>query len=221
MDGEHWPRLPDPPAPPDLDVRHLTWRRHDVREAREGDLGMLPPEAFRAEIIARDVAWSQVPAGSLPEDDRVLAHLLGFGRDTRRWRRVRDAGALSGWRLCRDGRLWNLQLVSEAQRALTLAEAQRERTLKARMKAAEKRRASPSGSPVRGSVTELVTDTREETRRDGTWREGRDVERTEEEGWGGVGGKPRDGPGLKKAAPPGDDGAAGRDELPPRRAAPL
>jgi len=40
---------------------------------------------------------SQDPAGTLPDDDRDLAHLAQYGRDVEAWRVVRP-GALWGWR---------------------------------------------------------------------------------------------------------------------------
>lgn len=49
-------------------------------------------------------AWLQKPAGSLPNDDRILAHLAGTGGDLRKWKPVRER-ALQGFELGDDGRL--------------------------------------------------------------------------------------------------------------------
>ncbi len=57
-----------------------------------------PAAGFHA-IILWSEALRQDPAGTLPEDDRELARLAGFGRDVAGWREVRE-GALYGWSPC-------------------------------------------------------------------------------------------------------------------------
>lgn len=61
------------------------------------------PEEFRAGLALWCKSWQQVPAGSLPDDDRILAHLSG-ARD--RWCDMRDM-SLHGWVKCSDGRLYH------------------------------------------------------------------------------------------------------------------
>src|SRR5262249_23249587 len=58
-------------------------------------------------------SWHQVPAASLPDDDRVLAQLAGYGRVIREWQKVRD-GALRGWVKCSDGRLYHPVVAEKA-----------------------------------------------------------------------------------------------------------
>lgn len=48
------------------------------------------------------VSWHQVPAGSLPDNDRMLAHLA----QSKNWNRVK-AHALRGWSLADDGRMYH------------------------------------------------------------------------------------------------------------------
>ena len=48
----------------------------------------------------------QVPAGSLPNNEVVLAQAAGYDHRKKAWQRVR-AMALYGWALCSDGRLYH------------------------------------------------------------------------------------------------------------------
>ncbi|MGI3901254.1 MAG: hypothetical protein ACRYGP_13780 [Janthinobacterium lividum] len=58
-------------------------------------------------------AIHQVPAGSLPSSDALLARLADFGRDVDGWREVK-AKALEGWVLCSDGRLYHPDVARNA-----------------------------------------------------------------------------------------------------------
>jgi hypothetical protein len=58
-----------------------------------------------------------VPAASLPDDDLILARLLGYGRDLKGWKKVRAAGGLRGWVKCSDGRLYHPVVAAKAQEA--------------------------------------------------------------------------------------------------------
>lgn len=60
-------------------------------------------DEFKAAVRLWCKAWAQSPAGSLPADDRVLAHLSGAGT---RWQKVKTM-ALRGWVVCSDGRLYH------------------------------------------------------------------------------------------------------------------
>ncbi|MEI7610135.1 MAG: hypothetical protein WCJ64_22355 [Rhodospirillaceae bacterium] len=62
--------------------------------------------AWRAAMTLWCRAWHQVPGGSLPADDAALCHLAGLGRDLKTWKRIK-AGALHGFTLCNDGRLYH------------------------------------------------------------------------------------------------------------------
>jgi hypothetical protein len=68
---------------------------------------------FRAGMRLWWEAWQQRPAASLPNEEKVLAHLAGFGSDLRGWRRVREM-ALHGFVLCSDGRWYHRMLADEA-----------------------------------------------------------------------------------------------------------
>ncbi|OLS43077.1 DUF1376 domain-containing protein [Rhodovulum sulfidophilum] len=58
-------------------------------EDRRGDIGTA--------LILWAEAFKQDPAGTLPDDDVLLAQIARFGSDIEGWRRVRT-GALHGWR---------------------------------------------------------------------------------------------------------------------------
>jgi len=51
-------------------------------------------------------AWHQEPAGSLPDNDRLLADLAGYGVAVSAWTKVRP-NAMRGWIECTDGRLYH------------------------------------------------------------------------------------------------------------------
>jgi hypothetical protein len=81
------------------------------------------------------VAWHQVPASSLPNDDMTLARMLGFGRDLRGWKRIREAGGLRGWELHSDGRLYHPVVSARAMEAVQMKKSQSQRTEAARLAA--------------------------------------------------------------------------------------
>jgi hypothetical protein len=51
-------------------------------------------------------SFHQLPAASLPDDDRHLAKLCGLGRDISSWLEVKDL-ALANWVRCDDGRIYH------------------------------------------------------------------------------------------------------------------
>jgi len=71
-------------------------------------------EEFKAAFALWCKSWQQVPAASLPNDDRILAHLSGAGH---RWCDIRDM-SLRGWILCSDGRLYHPVVAEKAMEAL-------------------------------------------------------------------------------------------------------
>jgi hypothetical protein len=57
-----------------------------------------------------------VPAGSLPNNERILAGYGGYANDPDGWARVRES-ALHGFVECSDGRLYHPVVCQEAERA--------------------------------------------------------------------------------------------------------
>lgn len=82
---------------------------------------------WRAGVTLWLTSWDQVPAGSLPNDDRQLCRLAGLGRHFRAWSRVKKM-ALHGWRLCDDGRLYHDTVAEAVNKAFLGKKAARART---------------------------------------------------------------------------------------------
>ena len=82
-------------------------------------------EAFKAALLLWCHSWHQVPAASLPNDDRVLARLSGAGS---RWRELKKE-ALYGFVLCSDGRLYHPLIAELAVTAWTSSDHQRRRSV--------------------------------------------------------------------------------------------
>jgi len=146
-----------PLVPPDVDLRDFQFMPLDVLRLRDSDLAATPDaEAFRSAVLSWCVAWHQIPAASLPDDDAVLARLLGYGRDVETWRTVRANGGLRGWVRCSDGRLYHPVVAQKALAAWEAKSARRQRTEAARRARAE-RRTSCDMRTVTDTVTDDVT----------------------------------------------------------------
>ena len=103
--------LPTPLVPADADLRGLPFMPLDVVRLTNSDLVALSTgEEFKAAVILWAKCWLQVPAASLPDDDRILAHLSGAGA---RWKKVKEM-ALRGWVKCDDGRLYHQVIATKA-----------------------------------------------------------------------------------------------------------
>lgn len=102
--GEQAAELPDPLTPIDCDLRGMAFMPLDTIRLLDSDFFALATAAeFRFGMVLWCKAWQQVPAGSLPDDDRILAQLSG-ARDG--WCDVRDM-SLHGFVKCSDGRLYH------------------------------------------------------------------------------------------------------------------
>ena len=119
--------LPQPLTPADCDLRGLPFMPLDVVRVIDSDLfAMSTGDEFKAAVTLWCKSWLQVPAASLPDDDRVLAHLSSVGT---RWKKVRTM-ALHGWVKCSDGRLYHPVVAEKAREAWKHRIAQRERAAK-------------------------------------------------------------------------------------------
>ncbi|MGO1069303.1 DUF1376 domain-containing protein [Lysobacter sp. CA199] len=91
----------------------------DVVRLRDSDLiAHATGEGFRCAVLLWCVAWHQVPAGSLPNDEKSLANFVGYARTPREWKKHR-ADALRGWIECSDGRLYHPVVAEKANAAWT------------------------------------------------------------------------------------------------------
>ncbi|UPG89296.1 YdaU family protein [Luteibacter aegosomaticola] len=84
----------------------------DVNRLRDSQLSISASgDEFRAAVLLWCASWNQVPAASLPDDEKSLAAYAGYARDVKGWRKVRD-GAMRGFVMCADGR-WYHPVVAE------------------------------------------------------------------------------------------------------------
>ncbi|MEY2340930.1 DUF1376 domain-containing protein [Acidithiobacillus sp. IBUN Pt1247-S3] len=137
----------EPPIPQDADLRSVRWYKLDMVSLLNSDFMQLAsPEEFKAAFLLWTKSIHQVPAGSLPNDEAILAKLAG-GYDHRRklWERIR-AMVLHGWDLCSDGRLYHqavagtvLDILASAHAPTAVTAPQSARDI-AREKAAERQR---------------------------------------------------------------------------------
>jgi hypothetical protein len=116
-----------PLTPHYCDLRSFPYIPLDVKRLRDSDLAALEsPECCWTAVLLWCASWHQVPAASLPNDDRILAGLAGFGRVVKEWLKVKE-GALHGWILCDDGRLYHPVI---AEKALTSLESKYRKSFK-------------------------------------------------------------------------------------------
>jgi hypothetical protein len=110
---------------------------------------------WRAGVTLWLKSWDQTPAGSLPDDDIELCRLAELARDLKTWKKVK-AGALRGWILCSDSRLYHPVVAEGVNNALDAKTAQREKTMKARIAALEKKLKEATDSHQQVSLTEEI-----------------------------------------------------------------
>lgn len=141
---------PEPMTPRGCDLRGLPFMPLYGDALIDSDLFLLASgDEFKAALTLWWASWKQLPAGSLPNDERVLAGLARI--DPRRWNKVRVV-ALRGWVLCQDGRLYHPFVARLATEAWEARQAQRARTEAAR-KARDERRTSSVTETATSSVT--------------------------------------------------------------------
>jgi len=105
---------PEPLTPADLDLRDFEWMPLQVVRLRDsGIVVVASAEAFRAAVLLWCASWHQVPAASLPKDEKMLCSLAGFGRDLKTWRGLATQ-ALHGFVECSDGRLYHPVIAEKA-----------------------------------------------------------------------------------------------------------
>ena len=158
-----------PLVPVDVDLRDFAFMPLDVVRLRDSGLAAKATgEEFRAAVLLWCASWHQVPAASLPNDDAELANLCGYGRALREWKKVRE-GALRGWALCDDGRLYHPTVAEKAREAWESKLAQRARTEAARKarEAARQRMSQDQSQSLSQKTESSVTDTATESKGQG------------------------------------------------------
>jgi hypothetical protein len=125
---------PDPMVPPDVDLRDFAFMPLDIIRLFGSRFHAIASDAeWRAGVTLWCRSWHQVPAASLPDDDVELCRLAELGRDLKTWKALR-AGALHGWVLCSDGRLYHSVVADKARDAWDRKQKQRERSRKGNAK---------------------------------------------------------------------------------------
>lgn len=126
--------LPVPITPADCDLRDFAFMPLDVVRLRDSDLAVTADaDEFRCAVLLWCASWHQVPAASLPDDDKALAQYAGYGRVVKEWQKVRE-GALRGWIKCSDSRLYHPVVAEKANDAWVAKLKQRLKTECARIK---------------------------------------------------------------------------------------
>lgn len=114
--------LPDPPVPPDSDLRQFPYMPLHIMRLLTSETWLLGSgDECKAAMTLWCVSWQQVPAGSLPKNDRMLAILSGYGAadpNEPGWETVREH-AMRGWYECSDGRLYHPVLAETVTDALS------------------------------------------------------------------------------------------------------
>lgn len=96
--------MTEPLVPPDVDLTDFRFMPFEFGRLFQSETWVLANDAEKvAAITLWGKSWTEVPAGSLPNDDRMLAHLSGTGS---RWKKIKPM-ALRGWVLANDGRLYH------------------------------------------------------------------------------------------------------------------
>jgi hypothetical protein len=105
--------LPLPLVPEGCNLSDFAFMPLDVRRLLSSETWILGTGDERAAAMCLWLeSWHQVPAASLPDDDRMLAHLAKCSR----WSKVREH-ALRGWVKCADGRLYHKVVAEKALEA--------------------------------------------------------------------------------------------------------
>jgi len=163
-----------------IDLRDFAYMPLDVVRLRDSDLAAISTgDGFRAAVMLWCAAWHQVPAASLPDDDRMLARLSGYGRDIEGWRYVKD-DALRNFVKCDDGRLYHPTIAEKACEAWDAKCRQRDRTAAARAARLAQNARQQCDVGNNGETTKSVTENVTATVTESKGREGKGIDREEE-----------------------------------------
>ncbi len=105
--------MTEPLVPAECDLRDFPYMPVDVQRLLTSETWVLGKGDERAAAMALWLqSWHQVPAASLPDNDRMLGHLAQVAS----WKRVKEQ-ALRGWVLCTDGRIYHPVVAEKALEA--------------------------------------------------------------------------------------------------------
>jgi hypothetical protein len=148
-------KLPDPLVPADVDLRGYEFMPlYGDRLKKSETWIMASPEG---KVAALELWWHsyahEVPAGSLPDNERLLAQYAGYGAAVRAWAAIRDE-AMRGWIICSDGRYYHRVVAELAIEAWVFKKAQRDRTEKARQARLSRMQSHGQSQGNKNTVTE-------------------------------------------------------------------
>lgn len=121
------------PAPYPADTKAKGWRFElDLEQVRQSDTWALANAATRPWLLMLwATAWEQVPCGSLPADDALIAARMGM--DLKAFTKAR-AVLLRGWWVADDGRLYQDTIVTRVLAMLDKRTKDAQRTANSRAK---------------------------------------------------------------------------------------
>lgn len=128
-----------PPIPPEADLRDFPFMPLEIARLRRSKAWLYckrRPELAFYMLNLWTAAWHDRPAGSLENDDDVLGDLAMCSVE--RWPKVREP-VLRGWARHADGRIYHPVVTEKVLDAWRAKLASRERTLRARIAALQKR----------------------------------------------------------------------------------
>lgn len=131
----------EPLVPAEVDLRDFGFMPLDVRRLLTSETWIEAadtPKVGHAAMCLWAEAWHQLPAASLPDNDKVLARLAMC--DARTWAKLRPK-ILAGWVKCSDGLLYHPVVAEKALESWKAKLSQRERTRAATEAREAKRRA--------------------------------------------------------------------------------
>lgn len=104
-----------PLTPPGCDLRGMAFMPLDVARLLDSDtVALTDGREFKAAFLLWARSWTQVPAASVPADERLLCRMVSLSLNE--WREVSDM-ALRGWVECDDGRLYHPVVAEKALQA--------------------------------------------------------------------------------------------------------
>lgn len=99
--------LPAPLVPPEVDLRDFQFMPLYGARLLDSETWLLCDADEKVAALALWwKSWHQTPAASLPDNDRLLASLAGYGVAVKAWLAVKT-NSMRGWKKCADGRLYH------------------------------------------------------------------------------------------------------------------
>lgn len=106
--------LPEPLVPAEVDLRDFDYMPLYGRRLLDSDTwAICDADEKVAALSLWWSSWHEEPAGSLTDNDRVLAKAAGYGVAVKEFLRVKE-NAMRGWIRCADGRLYHPVVASLA-----------------------------------------------------------------------------------------------------------